>query len=116
MALASAVYLSLLGKNGLMQVGELCYHKAHYAADKISHIPGFSVNQAVPFFNEFVVTCPEPVEEINKHLLEHGFLGGYALENEYPTMNNQMLIAVTEMNLKDEIDALAEILGEVNHG
>ena len=57
MALASTVYMSLLGKQGLRQVAELCYHKAHYAADCISQIPGFSVCMDRPFFHEFVVCC-----------------------------------------------------------
>ena len=79
MALAAAIYLSLLGKNGLRQVAELCYHKAHYAADQIAAIPGYTIWQERPFFNEFVVDCPKPVAEINAHLLTHDILGGYDL-------------------------------------
>ena len=70
MALASAVYLSLLGKHGLRKVAELCYHKAHYAAQLIAEIKGFQVLTAQPFFNEFIVRCPKPVEGINADLLE----------------------------------------------
>jgi glycine dehydrogenase subunit 1 len=115
MALASAVYMSLLGEHGLRQVAKLNYHKAHYAASKISGIPGYSLWSADPFFNEFVVTCPEPVSEINEHLLEHSILGGYDLGQDYPGMENSMLLAVTEMNTKDDIDALVEVLMEVSH-
>jgi glycine dehydrogenase subunit 1 len=113
MALAAAVYLSLLGKSGLRQVAELCYQKAHYAAGKIEKIKGYSLCFDAPFFHEFVVCCPKPVAEINAHLLEHGFLGGYDLGQDYPALKNHMLIAVTEMNTKDEIDALVEVLEEV---
>jgi glycine dehydrogenase subunit 1 len=115
LALAAAVYLSLLGQTGLRQVAELCYHKAHYAAGKIAKIKGYSLCFETPFFHEFLVCCPKPVEEINDHLLEHGFLGGYDLGRDYPSLQNHMLIAVTEMNTKDEIDAMVDVLAEVAH-
>jgi glycine dehydrogenase subunit 1 len=115
LALAAAVYLSLVGKSGLRQVAELCHHKAHYAAEKISQVKGYSPGFDSLFFHEFTVRCPKPVAEINAHLLEHGFLGGYDLEKDYPTLRNHMLLAVTEMNTKEEIDALVEILAEVSH-
>jgi glycine cleavage system P protein (glycine dehydrogenase) subunit 1 len=113
MMLASTVYMSLLGKHGLRQVAELCYHKAHYAASQIEKLKGYSLWNHSPFFHEFVVKCPKPVEEINRHLLEHGVLGGYDLGLDYPELANHMLIAVTEMNSRDDIDLLVEILAEV---
>jgi glycine dehydrogenase subunit 1 len=114
MALASTVYMSLLGKHGLHQVAELCYHKAHYAAQSIASLSGFTLWSTKPFFNEFVVHCPAPVDEINAHLLDHGILGGYDLGQDYPELSDHMLIAVTEMNTKDEIDLLVEVLAEVS--
>jgi glycine dehydrogenase subunit 1 len=116
LALAAAVYLSLLGRHGLRQVAELCYYKAHYAAEKIARIPGYSLSLDAPFFHEFSVGCPKPVEDINASLLEHGFLGGYDLGQDYPSLRDHMLLAVTEMNTKDEIDSLADVLAEVTHG
>lgn len=116
MALASAVYMSLLGKSGIRQVAELCYHKAHYAAGQIAKLKGFSLAYNDPFFNEFVVKCPVPVAEINDHLLEHGVLGGYDLGQDYPELEDSMLIAVTEMNTREEIDVLVDVLSEVAHG
>ncbi len=117
MALASTIYLSLVGKHGLRQVAELCYHKAHYAAQQIASIPGFTVNMQTPFFHEFIVGIPEPltVEEVNQHLLDHDILGGYDLGNDFPPLKNHMLIAVTEMNTREQIDLLYEVLQEVNH-
>ena len=115
LALAAAVYLSLLGQTGLRQVADLCYQKAHYAAEKISKGKGYSLCFNTPFFHEFSVCCPKPVAEINDHLLEHGFLGGYDLGQDYPSLRGHMLIAVTEMNTKEEIDALVDLLAEVNH-
>lgn len=113
MALASAVYLSALGKHGLRQVAELNYHKAHYAAEQIGRLSGFTLCDQAPFFNEFVVRCPVGLDELLPHLLEHGILGGYDLSKDYPGLKNHLLIAVTEMNSRAEIDYLVECLGEV---
>ena len=115
MALASTVYLSLLGKNGLRQVAELCYHKAHYAAERIANIPGFALWSPQAFFNEFVVQCPAPAAEINDILLDHDILGGYDLSQDYPVLKNHILVAVTEMNTREQIDLLVEGLAEVSH-
>ena len=114
-ALASAVYMSLLGKQGLRQVAELCYHKAHYAAQQIDKVRGYKLWAKTPFFHEFVVRCPMPADEVNEHLLEHGILGGYDLSQDYPSLENHMLFAVTEMNSKAEIDMLVHVLKEARH-
>jgi glycine cleavage system P protein (glycine dehydrogenase) subunit 1 len=114
MALASTVYMSLLGKNGLRQVSELCYQKAHYAANRISTLPGFELWTTTPFFNEFVVRCPRPVVDINEDLLDYGILGGYDLGQDYAELENCMLIAVTEMIPKEEIDFLVDVLSEAS--
>jgi glycine dehydrogenase subunit 1 len=114
MALAAGVYLSLMGKNGLQHVAKLNYHKAHYAAQEIDKLQGYKVLRDKAFFNEFVVKCLEPVKTINKALIENGIIGGYDLGADYPHLTDHMLIAVTEMNTKDEIDALVEILGNVS--
>lgn len=110
MALAAAVYLSLMGKYGMRKVAELCYHKAHYAADQIDKLAGFAVNRSKPFFHEFIVKCPKPVGEINAKLLEEGIVGGYDLGKDYAHLKDHMLLCVTEMNSKDEIDALVNTL------
>jgi len=114
--LAAAVYMAALGKTGLHQVAELCYHKAHYAQQRIAEISGFSVIDDRPFFKEFVVRCPRPVGEINDYLLdEWGIIGGYDLGRDYPHLKSHMLLCVTEMNPRGEIDALVEALGEMNN-
>jgi glycine dehydrogenase subunit 1 len=118
MALASTVYMSLLGKQGLQEVAGLCYHKAHYAADRIASLPGCIVEQSTAFFNEFVVRCPVPALQVNQHLLDHNILGGYEISQAYPNhpkLENCLLVAVTEMNSREEIDLLVEALAEVPH-
>ena len=115
MALAATVYMSLLGKHGLKQVSSLCYHKAHYAAQQIQSLPGYELWSQAPFFNEFVVRCPTPINKINEHLLEHDILGGYNLGQDYDELVDHMLIAVTEMNSREEIDNLVTTLAEVSN-
>ena len=74
-ALTALVYLATLGKSGLRQVAELCYHKAHFAAKLISELNGYSLAFSQPFFKEFVIRCPRPPQEVNKLLLhQHSFL------------------------------------------
>jgi glycine dehydrogenase subunit 1 len=114
-ALGTAVYLSVLGKKGLRQVANLCYQKAHYAASELSKIPGMGLCFTEPFFHEFALCVNRPVDEVNEHLLEHGIIGGYDLGQDYPALKDHMLIAVTEMNSKEDIDMFVEVLSEVSH-
>jgi len=114
-ALASTVYMSSLGKHGFKQVAKLNFDKAHYAAEQISQLNGFEVLNSGAFFNEFVVRTPKPVAELNSLLLDYDILGGYDLSKDYPELENYMLLAVTEMNSKDDIDYLVEILQEVTN-
>ena len=116
MALAATVHISLLGKEGLREVANLNYQKAHYAAQKIAGVDGFELWKDSVFFNEFAIKCPLPVAELNERLLDAGILGGYDLSQDYPGLEDTMLVAVTEMSRKDDIDYLVEVLEEVAHG
>ena len=113
-ALAATIYLAALGKSGLRQVAELCYQKSQYAASQIAALPGYTVPRSTgtggPFFREFVVECPALPAEINRRLMERNILGGLDVSDRYP---NGMLLCVTEMNTKDEIDELATALSSV---
>ncbi len=110
-ALAAAVYMAAMGKHGLRKAAELSYHKAHYAAALIDKLEGYAVKSDGLFFKEFVVQCPLPVVDINQRLMdEWGILGGYDLGRDYPELAGHMLVCVTEMNTRAEIEALAEAL------
>ena len=109
-ALASTIYLAALGKQGLRQVAELCYHKAHYAASRIAQLSGYSLPIDGTFFQEFVVRCPIPPAEVNRGLLDRNILGGLDISESIP---NGMLVCVTEMNSREEIDALVDALGGI---
>ena len=112
LALCASVYLSVMGKEGMREVGELNIRKSHYAANKLSGLTGTELAFSSPFFNEFVVKLPEGscVSAINSKLLKEGYLGGYDLGRDYPELSGQMLIAVTEKRSKNEIDQFASAL------
>jgi glycine dehydrogenase subunit 1 len=133
-ALASTIYLASLGKRGLRQVAELCYHKAHYAASRIARLPGYSLPINGTFFQEFVVRCPTSPAAVNRRLLERNILGGLDVSGlpyvspsqegngppihpplqrgEIGGLTNAMLLCVTEMNSREDVDALVEALAE----
>ena len=109
-ALMTTAYMATLGARGMRYIAELCYHKAHYAASIIDKVPGYSIHFQGTFFREFVVTCPMPPEEVNRRLLEYGIIGGLDISS---SVRNGMLVCVTEMNSRAEIDSLAGALDEV---
>jgi len=109
-ALAVTVYLAAMGPRGLRRVAELCYHKAHYAASRIARIPGYRLPMEDAFFQEFVVQCPVPAAEVNRHLLGRGIIGGLDVGER---VRNGLLLCVTEMNSRQEIDALIAGLEEL---
>ena len=116
MALASTIYLSLLGKQGLEQVANLCYQKAHYAAQQLDSIQGYDLAfPNTPFFHEFAVRCPTPVDHLLDDLRAYDILGGYDLGQDYPELEGCLLLAVTEKIHKDDIDLLHDALIEVTH-
>ena len=108
-ALMSTIYMASFGKRGLRHIAELCYHKSHYAAELIAGLPGYSLPMDGTFFQEFVVSCPAPPSEINERLLERKIIGGLDVSSQVP---NGMLVCVTEMNSRQEIEELAQALSE----
>ena len=109
-ALAATVYLSYLGKTGLRRVGELCLQNAHYLANRIAEIPGFEPAFSGPFFNEFAMRCPISPATLNARLQDIGIIGGYPLGADYPELANCLLLCVTELNRKSDMDRLVSIL------
>ncbi|MDN5277470.1 MAG: glycine dehydrogenase subunit 1 [Clostridiales bacterium] len=112
-ALAATVYLSVLGREGLKEVALLSMRKAHYAFEKLISEAGCSFMFPAPFFDEFLVKVPVPVEELNRALLDHGIIGGYAVEKDYPELQGGWLVAVTEKRTREEIDALIREVGRL---
>jgi glycine dehydrogenase subunit 1 len=111
--LAVTVYLTTLGKNGLRRVAELCYHQAHYAADAIGKLKGYSLAFQQPFFKEFVVRCPVAPSQINQTLFNEKIIGGLDVSH---LIDNGILLCITEVNTKQEIDRLVKILEGLTNG
>ncbi|HGY57006.1 MAG TPA: aminomethyl-transferring glycine dehydrogenase subunit GcvPA [Caldithrix abyssi] len=110
MALAAGIYLALLGKQGLQKVADLCLQKAHYLADRLCAIEGVSLASNAPYFKEFTLKLPVPAKSVIDYAMKKGLLPGIDLSGEgYP---DHLLVAVTEKRTRQELDALAETVGE----
>ncbi|MDR2793803.1 MAG: aminomethyl-transferring glycine dehydrogenase subunit GcvPA [Treponema sp.] len=107
-ALTAAVYLSVMGAEGLAEAARQCHAKAVYAAKRIVEIPGFDLKYEGDFFHEFVTACPDTARTLAV-LEKKGILGGLPLSDLLPKENG-ILWCVTEMNSKAEIDALTGAL------
>ncbi|RJQ05870.1 MAG: aminomethyl-transferring glycine dehydrogenase subunit GcvPA [Bacillota bacterium] len=110
-ALAAAVYLTTMGKEGLVEVARLCLEKTAYARDQIWKVPGYSVPFSAPVFKEFAVRGPGSLKEVNARLAGRKMLVGPGLGTAYPELNGCFLVATTEKRTKAEIDGLAAGLG-----
>ena len=119
--LLSCIYLALMGKSGLRQAAELCWHLSHYAASLIAKLPGFSVAEEAggpggSFFREFVVKLPGKgpcAEEAFEALSKKRIIPGLPLSRYFSERKNEILVCVTEKNSKNDIDKLASSLGEL---
>ena len=112
MALMATIYLSAMGKQGILGVSEQSFHKAHYAADQLQNA-GIELLWDAPFFHEWAVKLPKPASEINAKLAQHDIIGGYDLSRDYPELGNAMLLCCTEQRTREEIDRLVELLAKV---
>jgi glycine dehydrogenase subunit 1 len=107
--LRSCIYLSLMGKWGLRRAAELCWHKSHYAAERIAALRGFSLPEA-PFFKEFTVTLPGRAEALAEKLYQQGIVPGLPLSRYFPDRERELLVCVTEKNSRRDIDELVTAL------
>ena len=112
MALRAAIYLASLGPHGLREVAELCYQKAHYAADRLGALRGCRINLTndTPFFKEFVLSTPVPADALVAACREQGVIPGLALSRYFPERTHELLVAVTERNSRAQIDRLVSVV------
>lgn len=110
-ALAAAVYLTTLGKQGVKEVAEQCLKKSHFAYKELIKTGKYKPLFNKPFFKEFALESSRPVKELNTQLLEEGILGGYMLEKDYSQFKNSLLVCVTEKRSKEEIERFAALMG-----
>lgn len=119
-AVASAVYMALLGPQGLRELGETIMYKANYAMRLISEIDGVKAPIfKSAHFKEFTVNFDGAglsVKEVHKKLLQHKIHGGKDISKEVPELGQTAIYCVTEVHSKEEIERLAEVLKEVLAG
>ncbi|HEY6588000.1 MAG TPA: aminomethyl-transferring glycine dehydrogenase subunit GcvPA [Nitrososphaeraceae archaeon] len=106
MAIASTIYLALMGRKGLINVAKLSYSRAHLLQNKLKSI-GFEALNKKPFYNEFHMKAPSgSLENISSNLLKNGILGGLDLDED------KILICCTELNTVQDIESYVSILKE----
>jgi len=115
LALRTCIYLSTLGKEGMIDIGNLNIHKSHYAIDRLCELDGIEPLYDKPFFNEFAIkfagNCK--INDVNKQLFEAGIIGGLDISRFYPDIDNAMLLCVTETKTKEDIDALVNAISNI---
>ncbi|HDA8182728.1 TPA: aminomethyl-transferring glycine dehydrogenase subunit GcvPA [Staphylococcus aureus] len=111
-ALASSIAMSALGKQGIYDIAVQNIEHANYAKQQFIK-KGFEVLDGTSF-NEFVVKSDKPIQQVNEELVKYNIIGGFDLGVVSDDFKNHMLIAVTELRTKDEIDTFVEKAGELN--
>jgi glycine dehydrogenase subunit 1 len=115
-AIANAVYLSLMGPEGMREIGETIVKKSHYAKKLVSEIPGLALPLSAPHFNEFVVNFDKTgrsVQQVNEALLEQKIFGGVDLSEVFPDLGQSALYCVSEIHTASDVKELASALREV---
>lgn len=109
-SLCAAIYMSVMGKKGMYEVGLQATEKAHYAFKKLTESGKFKPLFDKPFFMEFALTSDLDPAKVTEELRQAGIIGGYELGKDFPEYKNAILFAVTEKRTKEEIDRLAQVL------
>jgi glycine dehydrogenase subunit 1 len=109
-ALAGVIYLSWLGRRGIVELVELMLQRTAYARDRLKAIDGITQIHDRPVVREFAIALDAPVQRVIARCQEQGINPGYALARDYPEHENGLLVAITERRTKTDIDRLADAL------
>jgi glycine dehydrogenase subunit 1 len=109
-ALAGVIYLSWLGRRGIVELAELVLRRTAYARDRLQAIDGVRALHEQPVVREFALALDAPVDRVIARCLERGVNPGYPLERDYPEHSSGLLVAITELRTREQIDRLAEVL------
>jgi len=105
-ALRAIIYLSLVGREGFLDVGRQCMDRASYAWHKLIALDGVEPAFNRRFFNEFAIRLPKDASEVVSALVDQGIAAGFPVGRYYPDMENVLLLAFTEKRTKEEIDIM----------
>ena len=109
-ALAGVIYLSWLGRAGIVELVELMVRRTAYARERLGAIDGVTLLNSQPVLREFALRLEAPVERVIAACRERGVNPGYPLERDYPEHPDCLLVAITERRTRADIDRLAEAL------
>lgn len=112
-ALSSLIYLCVMGKQGVVDLGDLIMAKSHYLRDRLARLPSVRFPYRREFFKEFVIETDRPAADIVDKMLENKIFAGVPLSIFDPKMTNRLLVAVTEKRTKEEIDAYVDGLARL---
>lgn len=111
-AIQAAVFMALVGREGLKEMAQLNLDKAEYAKQLLGTIKGVEVKRSSPTFNEFTVHLPRDASQVAAAMMKKGFAAGFPLGRYYQGMERYLLVAVTEKRTREEIDRYAKAMGE----
>jgi glycine cleavage system P protein (glycine dehydrogenase) subunit 1 len=103
--LASTVFMSLLGKSGMRRLAEVNVARAHEAHERLISQPRVKPYFQGPFFNEFVLHVDD-IGALSDRCSAEKIVPGVALDQWYPELKDALLVCVTDMNEREEIDHL----------
>jgi glycine dehydrogenase subunit 1 len=115
-ALAGVIYLSWLGRRGIVELAALMLHRTAYARDRLTALDGVRALHEQPVVREFALAVDAPVDRVVERCRQQGVNPGYPLGRDYPEFANGLLVALTERRSRADIDRLVDTLGEAVAG
>ena len=100
----ATLYMSLLGPQGLAETAQHCHHNTHFLVEALQKIPGVELVFSSPFFHEALIRLPGTAAKIMSAMQEKGIAAGYLVDEQYPNLQNSILICATEKRSSAEIE------------
>ncbi|HUU45430.1 MAG TPA: aminomethyl-transferring glycine dehydrogenase subunit GcvPA [Acidobacteriota bacterium] len=116
MGTRAAIYMALMGRQGIQRLAQTCADRAHYLAERIAALDGYTVPFGPDFFNEFVVEASVGAGAVLAQLRARGIFGGIELGGRFPGCERRFLVCVTEKHSRDALDRLVASLAEAHTG
>ena len=113
MVTAATIHMALLGSEGLERVAAASFSNTHKLSQRLQRIPGVEPAFAGSHFHEVALRLPAPVTDVLRALAAHNVLGGFDLSDDYPELDNALLVCATEKRTDDEIENFAQKLERI---
>jgi glycine dehydrogenase subunit 1 len=111
-ALGGVIHLAWLGRQGYRELGELLVQRTAYARETLAAVGGVELLHEAPVAREFALRLDARVDEVLDRCADQGIAAGYPLARDYPEYADGLLVAITERRTKEQVDRLAEVLGD----